>query len=65
MRLPTDSVEGAKALINRGVLSDFRLQPASAYFLITTDMQRSSRAELFPLRGNSSASVSDQEAAQE
>jgi uncharacterized protein (TIGR03790 family) len=49
--LPTDSVEGAKSLINRGVLSDFRLQPASAYFLDTTDRQRSARAQFFPPSG--------------
>ena len=34
MLLPTDSIAAAKSLINRGVLSNFRLQPASAYFLI-------------------------------
>jgi uncharacterized protein (TIGR03790 family) len=48
MLLPTDSIERAKALIDRGVVSNFRVQPASAYYLITTDKQRSSRAKLFP-----------------
>ena len=48
MLLPTDSIERTKLLINRGVFSNFRLQPASAYFLITTDKQRSSRAQFFP-----------------
>lgn len=51
MLLPTDSIERAKLLINRGVLSEFRLQPASAYFLDTTDRQRSTRARFFPPSG--------------
>jgi uncharacterized protein (TIGR03790 family) len=51
MLLPTDSIEGAKSLINRGVLSDFRMQPASAYFLVTADKQRSSRSQFFPPSG--------------
>ena len=51
MLLPTDSVEGAKSLIDRGVLSDFRLRPASAYFLETSDRQRSSRSRFFPPSG--------------
>jgi uncharacterized protein (TIGR03790 family) len=51
MLLPTDSIERAKLLINRGVTSSFRLQPASAYFLITADKQRNSRAKFFPPSG--------------
>lgn len=51
MMLPTDSIERAKSLIDRGVLSEFRLQPASAYFLVTTDKERSSRARFFPASG--------------
>lgn len=51
MLLPADSIERAKALIDRGVLSEFRMQPASAYFLITTDKERSSRARFFPVSG--------------
>lgn len=51
MLLPTDSMERAKLLINRGVFSEFRLQPASAYFLITSDQQRSTRARFFPPSG--------------
>jgi uncharacterized protein (TIGR03790 family) len=51
MLLPTDSIERAKLLINRGVLSEFRLQPASAYFLITADRQRNTRAPFFPPSG--------------
>lgn len=48
MLLPTDSVERAKALIDRGVLSGFRLRSASAYFLLTADRHRNSRAKFFP-----------------
>lgn len=51
MLLPTDSIERSKSLINRGVLSNFRLQPASAYFLVTSDKERSSRARFFPPSG--------------
>jgi uncharacterized protein (TIGR03790 family) len=51
MLLPSDSMERAKSLIDRGVLSEFRLQPASAYFLDTSDKQRSSRARFFPPSG--------------
>jgi uncharacterized protein (TIGR03790 family) len=48
MLLPTDSVAQAKALIDRGVQSAFRLAPASAYFLVTSDTARNSRASHFP-----------------
>jgi uncharacterized protein (TIGR03790 family) len=48
MLLPTDSVEAAKALIDRGVLSGFRVNDASAYLLITSDKVRNSRAKFFP-----------------
>lgn len=48
MLLPADSIAQAKSLIDRGVLSAFRIQPASAYFLVTSDKQRSSRARFFP-----------------
>lgn len=51
MLLPTDSIERAKSLIDRGVASNFRVQPATAYFLITADKLRSSRAEFFPPSG--------------
>lgn len=51
MLLPTDSIERAKSLIDRGVTSNFRLRPASAYFLITTDPHRNSRAAFFPASG--------------
>lgn len=48
MLLPTDSVEQAKALIDRGIRSEFRIIPASAYFLSTSDSVRNARAEFFP-----------------
>jgi uncharacterized protein (TIGR03790 family) len=48
MLMPTESVEEAKSLIDRGVLSGFSINEASAYFLITSDGQRNSRAGFFP-----------------
>jgi uncharacterized protein (TIGR03790 family) len=52
MLLPTDSVEQAQVLINRGKISGFSIPRASAYFLVTSDASRSSRAPLFPKSGN-------------
>lgn len=51
MLLPTESVEQAKALIDRGVASGFRVSEASAYFLRTSDPARNSRAAFFPASG--------------
>lgn len=51
MLLPTESVEQAKALINRAKLSGFSVPPASAYFLVTSDASRNSRAPFFPKSG--------------
>lgn len=51
MLLPTESVEQAKALIDRGVVSSFSMHPASAYFLKTSDAARNSRAKFFPPSG--------------
>jgi uncharacterized protein (TIGR03790 family) len=48
MLLPVESVEQAEALIDRGVLSEFKVNEASAYLLNTTDQARSSRAIFFP-----------------
>ena len=48
MIMPTESVDEAKALIDRGVLSGFMMSEASAYYLNTSDKLRSSRAEFFP-----------------
>ena len=52
MLLPTDSVEAAKALIDRGVSSGFHMSPAIAYYLITSDTVRNTRARFFPPSGN-------------
>jgi uncharacterized protein (TIGR03790 family) len=51
MLLPTDSIEQAKALISRGVASGFRAPKASAYYLVTSDNARNSRAQFFPPSG--------------
>lgn len=48
MLLPTESVADAKALIDRGVASGFRLNPATAYYLVTSQTPRNARAVLFP-----------------
>ncbi|MEZ0317751.1 MAG: TIGR03790 family protein [Methylophilaceae bacterium] len=51
MLLPIESVDQAKALIDRGVLSAFRVNEASAYMLNTSDKNRSTRAPFFPKSG--------------
>lgn len=51
MLLPSDTVEGAKALIDRGVLSAFHMPQGAAYFLTTSDAARNSRARFFPRSG--------------
>lgn len=51
MLLPADSIEQAQALIDRGKLSGFSIPPATAYFLVTSDAARSSRAAFFPKSG--------------
>ena len=51
MLLPTESVEQAKAIIDHGVASGFRITPASAYFVHTSDTKRNSRAAFFPPPG--------------
>jgi uncharacterized protein (TIGR03790 family) len=48
MLLPSDDVPLAKAVINRGKLSAFRVPQAGAYFVITADPHRNSRAQFFP-----------------
>lgn len=48
MLLPTTSVAQAKQLIDRGVLSGFRVQPGTAYYLKTSETARNSRAMYFP-----------------
>lgn len=52
MLLPTESIEQAQALIDRGKISGFSVPPASAYFLVTSDTSRSSRAPFFPKSGS-------------
>lgn len=51
MLLPVESVAQAKALIDRGVLSGFKVNEASAYFLNTSDKNRSTRSPFFPKSG--------------
>jgi uncharacterized protein (TIGR03790 family) len=52
MLLPISSVESAKALIDRGVLSEFSLNDADGYFLKTRDVARSKpREPFFPQDG--------------
>ncbi|GBG15415.1 uncharacterized protein NMK_3022 [Novimethylophilus kurashikiensis] len=51
MLLPTDNLAQAKALIDRGVVSNFRQYPASAYFLRTADPDRNTRSKFFPPDG--------------
>ncbi len=48
MLLPIENVENSKALIDRGVASGFAIRQATAYFLQTSDVARSSRARFFP-----------------
>jgi uncharacterized protein (TIGR03790 family) len=51
MLMPTESVVMAKALIDRGVNAGFRVPEATAYYLITNDTARNSRARFFPPNG--------------
>jgi uncharacterized protein (TIGR03790 family) len=55
MLLPTASVAAARALIDRGVASGFRTVPASAYYLVTSDKMRNTRALFFPPSGRIAA----------
>lgn len=55
MLLPTESVEQAKALIDRGAGAGFRIVPATAYFLATSEKPRNSRAQFFPPAGRIAA----------
>ena len=48
MLMPIESVDDAKALIDRGVFSGFMMNEASAYYLTTSDRLRSTRADFFP-----------------
>ncbi len=51
MLLPTESVDETKALIERGKASGFRVPAAGAYYLVTSDGARNSRAQFFPPAG--------------
>jgi uncharacterized protein (TIGR03790 family) len=55
MLLPTESVEEAKALVDRGAASGFRTVPASAYYLTTSEKLRNTRAGFFPPAGQIAA----------
>ena len=47
--LPTDSIEMAKNIIDKGVLSSFKINDATAYFLKTSESTRSKpREQFFP-----------------
>ncbi|MGE5523871.1 MAG: TIGR03790 family protein [Rhodospirillaceae bacterium] len=48
MLLPSDDVELAKAVVDRGRLSGFRMAEASAYFVITSDAARNARTSSYP-----------------
>ena len=45
--LPTDSIELAKSVIDRGVLSSFKLNESTGYFLKTSDVNRTKPRERF------------------
>ncbi|MDP3539206.1 MAG: TIGR03790 family protein [Azonexus sp.] len=51
MLLPADNPALAKQLIDRGVASDLSWPKGSAYFLVTSDAHRNSRAAFFPHSG--------------
>lgn len=51
MLLPIESVEKAKALIDRGVFSGFKLNESTAYLLSTSDKSRNTRSQFFPRSG--------------
>ncbi len=55
MLLPTESVEQARALIDRGKASGFRIVPSSAYYLVTSETARNTRARLYPPQGRLAA----------
>lgn len=55
MLLPTDSIDGARALIDRGVAAGFRTLPATAYYLSTSETARNARSGFFPPPGRIAA----------
>lgn len=48
MLLPTESVKQAKAVIDRGVAAGFRIEPATAYFMVTSEAARNARVKYYP-----------------
>jgi len=55
MLLPTESVAQARALIDRGAGAGFRTLPATAYYLVTSQAARNTRAAFFPQPGRIAA----------
>jgi len=55
MLLPTGSVAQARALIDRGIGAGFRTLPATAYYLVTSETARNTRAAFFPAPGRIAA----------
>jgi uncharacterized protein (TIGR03790 family) len=55
MLLPTESVEQARALIGRGATRFMTPPAATAYYLVTSESARNSRAQFFPPSGKVSA----------
>jgi len=55
MLLPTESVEQAKALIGRGSTRFMQPPKATAYYLVTSETARNSRAQFFPPNGKVAA----------
>lgn len=51
MLLPTESVAAGQALIGRGMAAGFRVPAAGAYYLVTGEKARNSRAAFFPKTG--------------
>lgn len=52
MLMPVQSLEQAKALIDRGVMAGFQAQEANAFYLQTSDKARNSRVPFFPPTAN-------------
>ena len=48
MLLPTESIEQAKAVIDRGVAAGFRIVPATAYYMVTSETARNARVQFYP-----------------
>jgi uncharacterized protein (TIGR03790 family) len=55
MLLPAAPAAQARALIDRGIAAGFRTLPATAYYLVTSDAARNTRAAFFPAPGRIAA----------